>query len=86
MTSEQIVTELVARFNELPNRRKLYLKYVEREAYLLIEFGASEERCFVFKKYIKPHNDIEAEKQRLYTNIIEGVMERVYDLILKDKF
>jgi hypothetical protein len=86
MSSEDIVNALVTKFNELGNRRKFYLKYVEKEAYLLIEFGATDEKCFIFKKYLKPHHEVAVEKEKLYTNLIEGILERMYDLINRDKF
>ena len=86
MSSEEIVNSLVDRFNSLDNRRKLYLKYVEREAYLLIEFGSSDEKCFIFKKYLKPDHDVPLEREKLFTKLVEDVFERMYDLINREKF
>jgi hypothetical protein len=86
ISSEDIVKGLVDKFNSLENKRKLYLKYVEKEGYLLIEFGATEQRCFVFKKYLNPTNDVPLERERLFTKVVEDVFERMHDLIQREKF
>lgn len=86
MSSEQIVNDLVNKFNELKKAKKLHLKYVEKEHYLLIEFGSGKEKCFVFKKYLKPHHDVAKEREQLYTDMIDGVFGRMWDLINRGKY
>jgi hypothetical protein len=49
MSSEELVKELVYKFNNdrLNRGRTFYLTFVQKERYMLIEFGVSKEVCFI---------------------------------------
>jgi hypothetical protein len=51
-----------------------------------IEFGISEENCFVFKEYIKKNADADALREKLFTRFINDVFTRMFDLIKRNKY
>ena len=87
MSSEQIVKELVEKFNESSaNNKKFYFTFVQKEEYMNIEFGISENNCFVFKEYIKKNADADALREKLFTRFINDVFTRMFDLIKRNKY
>ena len=87
MSSEQIVKTLVEKFNEDPsNNKKFYFTFVQKEEYMNIEFGISEENCFVFKEYIKKNSNADQIREALFTRFIRDVFSRMFDLIKRNKF
>ena len=86
MTPEEIVKGLIESYNALSFRKKFYYKFVQTEYYILIEFGSSPERCFIFKDYLKPHHDVEKKKQKLFEKFIRDVFDRMHLLIEKNRF
>jgi len=88
MSSEELVKELVYKFNNdrLNRGRTFYLTFVQKERYMLIEFGVSKEVCFIFKEYLKPNTDLDMIKERLFQKVLIDVFERVHSLITRNKF
>ncbi len=87
MSSEQIVKTLVEKFNEDPsNNKKFYFIFVQKEEYMLIEFGISEDNCFVFKEYIKKNSNADQIREMLFTRFIRDVFSRMFDLMKRNKF
>ena len=87
MSSEQIVKTLVEKFNEdSSNNKKFYFTFVQKEEYMLIEFGVSEENCFVFKEYIKKNSNADELREKLFTRFIRDVFSRMFDLIKRNKY
>jgi hypothetical protein len=87
MSSEQIVKTLVEKFNEDPsNNKKFYFTFVQKEEYMNIEFGISEENCFVFKEYIKKNSNADQIREALFTRFIRDVFSRMFDLMKRNKF
>jgi hypothetical protein len=87
MSSEQIVKTLVEKFNEdSSNNKKFYFTFVQKEEYMLIEFGISEENCFVFKEYIKKDSNADDLREKLFTRFIKDVFSRMFDLIKRNKY
>jgi hypothetical protein len=87
MSSEQIVKQLVDKFNETSaNNKKFYFTFVQKEEYMNIEFGISEENCFVFKEYIKKNADADALREKLFKRFINDVFTRMFDLIKRNKY
>jgi hypothetical protein len=87
MSSEQIVKTLVEKFNEDPsNNKKFYFTFVQKEEYMNIEFGISEENCFVFKEYIKKNSNADQIREALFTRFIRDVFSRMFDLIKRNKY
>jgi hypothetical protein len=87
MSSEQIVKTLVEKFNEdSSNNKKFYFTFVQKEEYMLIEFGISEENCFVFKEYIKKNSNADDLREKLFNRFIRDIFSRMFDLIKRNKF
>lgn len=87
MSSEKIVKQLVDKFNTDPtNNKKFYFIFVQKEEYMQIEFGVSEENCFIFKEYIKKNSDPDAIRESLFTRFIRDVFSRMFDLMKRDKY
>jgi hypothetical protein len=87
MSSEQIVKTLVEKFNEDPsNNKKFYFTFVQKEEYMLIEFGISEENCFVFKEYIKKNSNADELREKLFTRFIRDIFSRMFDLMKRNKY
>jgi len=53
---------------------------------MLIEFGISEENCFVFKEYIKKDSNADDLREKLFTRFIKDVFSRMFDLIKRNKY
>ena len=87
MSSEQIVKTLVEKFNEdSSNNKKFYFTFVQKEEYMLIEFGISEENCFVFKEYIKKNSNADELREKLFTRFIRDLFNRMFDLMKRNKY
>ena len=87
MSSEQIVKTLVEKFNEdSSNNKKFYFTFVQKEEYMNIEFGISEENCFVFKEYIKKNSNADELREVLFTRFIRDIFSRMFDLIKRNKY
>ena len=87
MSSEQIVKTLVEKFNEdSSNNKKFYFTFVQKEEYMNIEFGVSEENCFVFKEYIKKNSNADELREKLFTRFIRDIFSRMFDLIKRNKY
>ena len=83
MSSEQIVKTLVEKFNEDSSNNKTF---VQKEEYMLIEFGISEENCFVFKEYIKKNSNADQIRESLFTRFIRDIFSRMFDLMKRNKY
>jgi hypothetical protein len=87
MSSEQIVKQLVDKFNTDPTvSKKFYFTFVQREEYMLIEFGVSEENCFVFKEYIKKNSNADEIRERLFARFIRDIFSRMFELMKRSKY
>lgn len=87
MSSEQIVKQLVDKFNTDPTvNKKFYFTFVQKEEYMLIEFGVSEDNCFVFKEYIKKNSNADDLREKLFTRFIRDIFNRMFDLMKRNKF
>ena len=87
MSSEQIVKTLVEKFNEdSSNNKKFYFTFVQKEEYMNIEFGVSEENCFVFKEYIKKNSNADELREKLFNRFIRDIFSRMFDLMKRNKY
>ena len=87
MSSEQIVKTLVEKFNEdSSNNKKFYFTFVQKEEYMNIEFGVSEDNCFVFKEYIKKNSNADELREKLFTRFIRDIFNRMFDLMKRNKY
>lgn len=87
MSSEQIVKQLVDKFNTDPTvNKKFYFTFVQKKEYMLIEFGVSEDNCFIFKEYIKKNSNADDLREKLFTRFIRDIFNRMFDLMKRNKF